>query len=389
VWESQPVITSTEIRQKIGRQYAPLLRAWLCGEPFFPLAYPVGKLPDDYMALRDAVQRLNDHARGRRGHGYVVEARQQQTRKHGLQTLPVRIIVETQQDFLSLIDKADEFERFCRDVALIRARLPQLEAWLVQYPQRVIEQHGAWPDLLAVCAYFLEHPRPDLYIRELPIAVHTKFIEQHRGILRDLLEQLLSAEAIEQDAGTFELRFGLREEEPLIHLRFLDNQLRKHYGLPLSEISVPRSQFAALALEGQRCIVTENKKTFLTLPPFPDTFAIFGGGFMVQNLARVPWLVECPILYWGDLDAQGFQILSALRSAFPHVTSVMMNETTLQAFADFCVEGTLCTTHQLPYLTPAEHALFLHLAGKNIRLEQERISHAYALACLRERFQTV
>ena len=383
------MITSTEIMQKVGRQYAPFLRAWLRGEPFFPLAYSVGKLPDDYVALRDAVQRLNDHARGRRGHGYVVEARQQQTRKHGPQTLPVRIIVETQQDFLSLIDKDDEFDRFCRDVALIRARLPQLEAWLVQYPQRVIEHHGMWPDLLAVCAYFLEHPRPDLYIRELPIAVHTKFIEQHRGILRELLEQLLTVEAIERDAGTFELRFGLREEEPFIHLRFLDDQLRKQYGLPLNEIGVPRSQFAALALGGQRCIVTENKKTFLTLPPFPDTFAIFGGGFRVNELASVQWLVECPILYWGDLDAQGFQILSALRSAFPHVTSVMMDEATLQTFADFCVEGTLCPVLQLPYLTPDEHALFLHLATRNIRLEQERISHAYALACLRERIQVV
>ena len=380
------MITSTEIRQKTRRQYAPFLRAWLRGEPFFPLAYPVGKLPDDYVALRDAVQHLNDHARGRRGHGYVIETRQQQTRKYGLQTLPVRIMVETQQDFLSLIDKADEFDRFCRDVALIRARLPQLEAWLVQYPQRVIEHHDAWPDLLAVCAYFLEHPRPNLYIRELPIAVHTKFIEQHRGILRELLEQLLSAEAIGHDAGTFELRFGVREEEPLIHLRFLDDQLRKHYGLPLSEISVPRSQFAALALGGQRCIVTENKKTFLTLPPFLATFAIFGGGFMVQNLARVPWLTECPILYWGDLDAQGFQILSALRSIFPHVTSVMMDEATLQTFADFCVEGTLCTARHLPYLTPDEQALFLHVATRNIRLEQEHISHAYALERLQQCF---
>lgn len=57
----------------------------------------------------------------------------------------------------------------------------------------------------------------------------------------------------------------------------------------------------------------------------------------------------------------------------------MMNEATLQTFVDFCVTGMPCSAQQLPYLTSEEHALFLRLAGENIRLEQERISHAYAL----------
>ncbi|QBD83792.1 hypothetical protein EPA93_45535 [Ktedonosporobacter rubrisoli] len=47
-----------------------------------------------------------------------------------------------------------------------------------------MDYHGDWSDLIAVCDYFLEHPRPACYIREIPVAVHTKFIEQHSGILR-------------------------------------------------------------------------------------------------------------------------------------------------------------------------------------------------------------
>ena len=81
----------------------------------------------------------------------------------------------------------------------------------------------------------------------------------------------------------------------------------------------------------------------------------------------------------GDIDAQGFQILSQLRAIFPQVVSLMMNEVTLQTFSGFCVAGTPCFIRQLPYLTSEEHALFLRLAAGNIRLEQERISHAYAL----------
>ena len=374
------MITPGDIRQKAARLYLPFLRAWLQEEAFFPVDFPVGKLPTDYLELRRGARDLQAQSKEQRGYGYTLEYQVQQKRFSGPQTLPVRVVIETEQDFLCLIEKEAEFGLFRRDVALIRARLPQLENWMRRYPQRVIEQHEIWIGLLAVCHYFLEHPRPQIYIRELPINVHTKFIEQHRGIVRELLEQILPAEAMTPEAMTFEQRFGLREKEPLVRVRLLDMQLDKRYRLPLTELSVPASQFAMLdLLRGQRCIVTENEMTFLTLPPQRDTFVLFGGGFMVHNLGRVLWLAECPIFYWGDLDAQGFQILSHLRAVFPHVTSVMMDQETLSTFADFCVESTSCPIQHLPHLTPEEHSLFVHLAREGIRLEQERISHAYAL----------
>jgi hypothetical protein len=126
-------------------------------------------------------------------------------------------------------------------------------------------------------------------------------------------------------------------------------------------------------------VITENKMTFLTLPLLTNTIAILGGGFKVSSLAAISWLRDCPIIYWGDLDAQGFQILSQLRSIFPHVTSLMMDEETLLAFAEFCVVGTPCRVRQLPHLTEEEHTLFLRLAQDEKRLEQEHINHAYAL----------
>lgn len=263
---------------------------------------------------------------------------------------------------------------------LIREQVPQLETWMEQYPHHIIEQHESWTGLLAVCRHFLEHPRSQLYIRELPVSVHTKFIEQHRGILRELLEQILPVEAIAAEAESFEQRFGLREKEPSVRVRLLDEQLEKRYGLPIDELSIPASQLAALdLLRGQRCVIAENEMTFLTLPSHRNTFALFGGGFMVHNLARVPWLGECPIYYWGDLDAQGFQILSRLRSLYPHVSSLMMDWETFSTFAHYCVKSTPCPIQQLPYLSSEEHGLFVHLAEHNLRLEQERIDHRYAL----------
>jgi hypothetical protein len=373
------VITPHEITLKAERQYMPFLQSWLRGEPFIPIVFPVGKRSSDFVGLQKEVERLQAQEKMARGYGYRIQSETQQKRALGTQTVPVRIVLETPQDLLVLIEKEQEFILFEQDVKTIREQFPQLEIWLQSSPKKIIDQHGSWPGLLAVCQYFLDHPQPQHYIRELAINVDTKFIERHAGILRELLEHILPQEAIVQNAITFQQRFGLREEEIKVHMRFLDDQLSKHYGLAINELSIPHSQCAALPLAGQQCVITENKMTFLTLPPLPDTFAIFGAGFRVGSLSTISWLYECPIIYWGDLDAQGFQILSQLRSIFPHVVSLMMDKETLDTFIHFGVPGTPTIVRHLPHLTPQEHELFLHLAQNNIRLEQERIHHAYAL----------
>ena len=350
------MITPTEILQKASRLYLPFLQSWVRGETFFPRSLPVGSLPlSNYTQLREGVQLLIAQSKEQRGYGYTLDFEIHRTRRYEPQNLPKRVVIETEQDFLRLLAKEQECANFQQDVALLHERQPRLHEWILAHPQRVIDYHGHWPGLLEVCAYFVEHPRPHCYIRELPIPVHTKFVEEHAGILRELLETLLPPEAIQADAKTFARRFGLREDEPLLRVRFLDNQLTQHYGLPLTDLSMPYSQFVQLHLHTERCIITENKMVFLTLPAFPRTFALFGEGFTVRSLRLIPWLTHCPIYYWGDLDAHGFQILSLLRETFPHVISVMMDETTLQIFSAFCVEGMPCAIEQLPHLT-AHHS---------------------------------
>ena len=73
----------------------------------------------------------------------------------------------------------------------------------------------------------------------------------------------------------------------------------------------------------------ENLVNFLTLPRYAGSVGFFGSGFAVHLLAEVEWLHHCKIIYWGDIDAHGFQILSDLRGHFPHVHSVMMDQQTL------------------------------------------------------------
>jgi hypothetical protein len=378
------MITPEQIVERARRGYPALLRDWLAGAPFAPLSFPAGAPPAEYRALQQAVDRLLASSKERRGYGYRVESATRATRAFGTQSLPVRIVIDTRDDLLRLVDKGAEFAAFAADVGLIRAALPQLEPWLASHVQQVIEHHGAWPDLLAICAYFLAHPRPGRYARELPIPVHTKCIEEHTGVLRRLLDALLPPEAIAQGEAQFEPRYGLRYDEPLVRLRLLDPQLTARLSLPLNDISAPISQLAALPLAGHDCVIVENKLVFLTLPALPNAVAIFGGGFRVDLLGRLPWLRTCRLWYWGDLDAQGFLILARLRAHLPHVTSVLMDDATLDAFRAFVVPGTPCPPIVPQQLSAAEQATFSRLAASTLRLEQERISYAHAHRVLQQ-----
>lgn len=376
------MIKPSDIKQKAERLYPAFLNATIKGESFFPKEFSVGRIPDDWLVLRDAVTELTEKSKQSLGYGYTVELKTHRTRKYGNQSLPTRISIDTEADYLKLINREEEFAQFQADVELIRLEVPSLESWLNQNPLKVVEYAKQWSNLLKVCRYFQFNPNPNLYIRELPVKVHTKFIEERKGIIRSLLEAILPAEAsqsieFEKDR-TFEKRFSLRYSEPLVRLRILDNAVGAKYCFPVSDLSTPISEFRQLNLEKHHFIITENLMNFLTLPSLADSFALFVGGYGIQVLKSVSWLAYCPLFYWGDLDADGFKILSQFRSYFPHTISVMMDEETFRTFEEFAVPVAESNTEKLPHLTPEEYCLFTYLSKRKKRLEQERISQDFA-----------
>jgi hypothetical protein len=385
------VIDPIQIKKKSTRLYAQFLRAIITGESCFPIEFPVGAIPKDYPALSKSVNQLIERSKQSLNYGYSLELESRNTRQHGPQSLPIRIAIETESDYLRFIQKTAEVAQFRLDLELIQTQIPALEPWLRHNPLKVIKYSESWNDLIQVCLYFQQTPQPHLYIRELPIRVHTKFIEQHKGILRELLEAILLADQLTSVEGekeyTFEKRFSLRYREPLIRLRLLDPSLIARYGFPATDISLPLSEFRQLNLVPHRCLITENLMNFLTLPPVADSFAIFGSGYGVRALKTIPWLSTCPIFYWGDLDVDGFRILSQLRSDFPQVISMMMDWETFETFRDFAVPVAVAIAEPLPQLTTDETALYEHLAQCQQRLEQERIHQAYANSILQRLIQ--
>jgi hypothetical protein len=376
------VIDPTQIRQKSERRYAAFLNSILTGENFFPIEFSIGIRPKDYIALREAVTQLIQQSKLKKPYGYSLELETQNLQKHGLQSLPKRISIDTEQDYLKFIKKEKEVAQFKIDADLIQKQIPELSDWLCRNPLKVIEYSDRWHDLLQVCQYFQQNSQPNLYIRELPIRVHTKFIEQNQKILRTLLEAILPAETLISVEGekedVFEKRFSLKYREPLIRLRVLDPSLKAKYSFPVTDMSLPITEFRSLNLEHHNCFITENLMNFLTLPPLENSFALFGRGYAVQVLKSVPWLLNCPIFYWGDLDADGFKILSQLRSYFPQTISIMMDRETFEIFHEFAVSVEASIVETLPHLTAEEIAMYSHLVLHQKRLEQERVSQDYA-----------
>jgi hypothetical protein len=117
--------------------------------------------------------------------------------------------------------------------------------------------------------------------------------------------------------------------------------------------------------------VVENKITTLAFPNLEKSIVIFGSGYKVGVLKNVQWLHEKELYYWGDIDSDGFAILSQMRGYFPHVKSLCMDEKTLQTYSNFVVKDPNQTNKELACLTQEEHTLYKNLNNK--RLEQERI----------------
>lgn len=366
-----------ELLAQARRRYAEFLRAVADGAAFFPVELRIGKSRRAESYAERAAE-LAEFRAAAAALNVTVEWRTVSDPRFGPHERPERASFADETAFLDALGKSEEARCFRENLALIRAECQELETWLPANAPAVIQHHGLWPALLRVVAWFRANPRSGLYLRQLPVEdVDTKFFERHRIILDALLLQV-QPEAVDKSTPRFEARHGLRWEEPLVRLRFLDPALQAARGFPVADLAVPAPSFRSLALGCVIAIITENLRNFLALPPLSNAVAVLGSGDAAALLTGATWVVQSRILYWGDLDARGFAILARLRAAYPAVESVMMDSTTLAAHRRWAVkvEPSLVDAAGL---TPDERAAFDQLAAENLRLEQERVPYVAVL----------
>lgn len=379
------MIQPEEIRRKAERCYPDLLRAWLDDDPtFFPLTIRANRSLDhsDPAAAIQAVRHLREGSKEYRGFGYTVEWQEQRSRRFGRNLFPRRILFETRSDLLQLIGRQREFEEFAAAVVRLRSEFPALAGWIRSHLRLLIDCAPELNGLLHVLRFFRDNPRPNCFARELPLPVDTKFIERHRRVLSDWLDLTLPPHAVRADETHFERRYGLRYPEPHLLVRLLDAQLQAELRFPCLEFSLPLSTLAELSATAVHVFIIENRVNLLTFPSITRGLALWGRGCAVTDLRHIQWLHRCPIAYWGDLDVEGFGILSSLRALFPATRSLMMGIETLRRWEHLAVPGTSNWPDVPPHLSDAEQAAFAQCREASLRIEQERLPQDYVLEVL-------
>lgn len=381
------MITAQEIKTKAARKYVEYLKSLVVNSSIFPLDIPANKTynKSSMEEFRREINEVLKDSKERKGFGYSLEYQTVRTKSLGLQDLPTRIFFENDQDYIRYLSKVDEVNAFKENYQNIVRHFPQLKTWVEMNPLKVIAHATDWESLIKVCQYFQQTPQPNLYIRELPISVHTKFIEKNKGIIRALLLELISAHCDIQH-NNFEKCFHLKAYEAQIHFRILDPHLSTQCFLGISELAIPLSQFRELELPIKRIIIVENKTSFyttLTLPNMSNTLALFGSGYKIAELKDINWFKDIELIYWGDLDAQGFEILSQFRGYFPQTQSFLMDQSTFDLFFEGDL-GTLSVANSTLNLDEPESKLYQDLKENNYRLEQEKIPFSYVNQRIKE-----
>lgn len=373
------MIQAEDLRRQTANKYPAVVQELLRGETPFPLflRYPHIRTT----APRDAILADIATLRTEAERGLTIQWQRIDTVRYGTNDLPGDICLATEEDYFRYTDKTAEIRAIRAAADILQAAFPSLAAELPHHWRLLREGDAAfWENVCRVLRYFRDNPFPDCYVRELPIAVPTKFIEQNRSVLEPLL-QSLAPESLRAEGETFAERLGLKTPDSLVECRLLDDTLQPEWKFRQFTITV--SDLPHLAeIPAGAVLITENRTNFLTLPALPATIAIQGQGYAVSRLARADFLHSRRILYWGDLDAQGFEILALLRRTFPQTESILMDEETWDTHAALRHDGVrsrLRSDQLLGHLSVEESALYQTICARNQRLEQEQIPQRYVV----------
>ena len=375
-----------ELRAQLQRAWdrGDLLAESVTGESSFPrrltLKAPTpAQIADDFDGVRVWIAELRALPH------YRVEMRARRHRVLGVNQVPSAVWVDSLDEALAILGKRGEFESFSTLLARIREHRPELLDWMARKPHKALALADKWDHLLNVVDWLAAHPRPGVYLRQVDIpGVHSKFIEAHRAVLTQWLDQVLLPGVIDHSArgmSGFARRYGFRDKPRRIRLRGLDPACPLLDGLVDADITLDAASFTRLQPTVSRVFITENEINFLAFPSVADSLLIFGAGYGFEVLVQAAWLARCQVYYWGDIDTHGFAILDQLRAHVPHARSLLMDRATLLAFEDqWGVEETQMR-RDLPRLGADECALYEDLRHNrlrpNLRLEQERIAFGW------------
>jgi hypothetical protein len=244
--------------------------------------------------------------------------------------------------------------------------------------------------LVSAVTWLRRHPDASTWtLRQLPVpGMHTKWLDTHGTVLRDVTGR--------------DVRDEVRPRPTVVNLTYVDpahalSGRRRHDSWTTGDMH-------DLAYRPRAVLVVENRDSRLWFPPVEDTVVEGGGKAAAALLADVPWLRAADhIVYWGDIDADGYTILDHFRAALARpssagapptpVASILMDATDLHRYARHGVTHDKAgrplppSPTPLPHLTESETAAYdtIATAGPTPfrRIEQESIPLTHAATRLR------
>lgn len=220
--------------------------------------------------------------------------------------------------------------------------------------------------------------------RQLPVpGMHTKWLTPGR---ESLVRSLLGPEVLD----------GTRPRLSVVHLTYVDPTYLATGGRRHDAWTTGDSH--ELAYRPRTVLVVENRDCRLWFEPFAEAVVVEGSGkAAAASLAQIDWLVGAEhLVYWGDIDADGFAILNNLRAELGSrgvtVRSLLMDTPTLERYVHLGVDrdkhGNALgpSIQRLPHLTPEEADCYARIATSGDvpvrRIEQERINIGDAVRAL-------
>lgn len=248
--------------------------------------------------------------------------------------------------------------------------------------------------LIRAARFFAAHDAAGMTPRQVPLAgFSAKWLDQSHVKRRNAICMLCGKDSLDFSERPAELR-----------MRWLDPAYTDEPEMVITKAWKPTRERTVRFV-----IIVENKDTYQGMPPVRDGLCVWGCGRAIEaSISLLPWLgAACEdnceddcgvrVVYWGDMDADGLEILDAVRQAGVRCRSLFMDIEAYGRYSWFGTnlkpEGTPIATRDpkaTPTLNPGERELYRMVCGAGssgrpeyLRVEQERIPLVDAVDALR------
>lgn len=364
--------------QQLEKKYPDYLKSIIVSETIFPFELRGGKdKPLSFSLFKEVIQSFLAHEKTNSKCGWTIEWKEWKDKNFGDQARPSVVKVETEADFLHLLQKEKEVTQFKQLLQQLIDWDPAIRTWLVENHKKILNEEKSWKGIRDVVDYLLHHDVSNYYIRSLPVPVHTKFIEQHEKVILSILKHL-SPERFNIDAKNLQEALQLKAKQYLFTIKWLDPLLAKTYNIDIEVMGITLAGLLQLDNHVKEVWVVENETNLYLVPARKNALVIFGSGYTLNLLKNIPLFERVQLFYWGDLDVDGFNILHDCKKMYQHTVSVMMDIETVEYHqTEKVINVPIKENRILPLLNAKELAAFEHLAADKSRIEQEKLNQQY------------